>query len=299
MSEHIEVGGRRIEIGNPDKELFPREGITKIDFARYHHQVGDVMALHTRNRAMTMHRFPDGIESDGFYQKEAPEYFPDWIRTKRLDKEGGSVTHVVCDDAATLVYLADQACITPHVTLSTVDRINRPDRIVFDLDPPEDVDDPTPVKEAARSVRDLLDELDLPAFLMTTGSSGYHVVVPLDATKGFEAVRGIARRMADTLADRHPDSLTVSQRKDKREGRVFVDYLRNAYAQTTVAPYAVRALPGAPVATPIDWHELGSTDPRHYTMTSVLRRLAQKDDPWSDIGRLAIDASTIDKRLEG
>ena len=297
MSEHIEVGERSIEIGKPDKELFPRQGITKIDFARYHHQVGDVMALHTRNRAMTMHRFPDGIESDGFYQKEAPEYFPDWIHTKRLDKEGGSVNHVVCDDAATLVYLADQACITPHVTLSTVDRIECPDRIVFDLDPPKEVDDPTPVKQAARSVRDLLDELDVPAFLMTTGSSGYHVVVPLDATKGFEAVRRIARRMADTLADRHPNSLTVSQRKDKREGRVFVDYLRNAYAQTTVAPYAVRALPGAPVATPIDWHELGSTDPRHYTMTSVLRRLAQKNDPWSYLGRSAIDASVIDQRL--
>lgn len=299
MTESIEVGGRTIEIGNPDKELFPGEGITKLDFARYLHRVADVMIPHTRNRAMTMHRFPDGIESDGFYQKEMPDHFPDWIRTARLEKEGGSVNQIVCDDAATLVYLADQACITPHVALSTVDRIDRPDRIVFDLDPPEDARDPAPVKEAARSVRELLDELDLPAFLMTTGSSGYHVVVPLDATMAFDAVRGIAHRMADVLAERHPDALTAAQRKDKRGGRVFVDYLRNGYAQTTVAPYAVRALPGAPVATPIEWEELGSTDPRHYTMTRVLRRLAQKNDPWQDVGRAAIDASTIDERLVG
>ena len=299
MSNTIDVGGRSIEIGNPDKELFPRDGITKLDFARYVHQVAEVMIPHTRNRAMTMHRYPDGIESDGFYQKEAPDHFPDWIRIERLEKEGGSVNHVVCDDAATLVYLADQACITPHVTLSTIDRIHHPDRVVFDLDPPEGVDDPEPVKEAARSVRDLLDELGLHAFLMTTGSSGYHVVVPLDASRDFDTVRGIAHRMADELAERYPDALTAAQRKDKRKGRVFVDYLRNGYAQTTVAPYSVRALPGAPVATPIDWDELGSTDPRHYTMTSVLRRLAQKDDPWSGIGRAAVDASTIDERLGG
>lgn len=299
MSERIEVGGRKIEIGNPGKELFPAEGITKFDFAQYLHQVAEVMIPHTRNRAMTMHRFPDGIESDGFYQKEAPDYFPDWIRIERLAKEGGSVNHVVCDDAATLVYLADQACITAHVSLSTIDRIDHPDRIVLDLDPPESARDPGPVKEAARSVRNFLEDLDLPAFLMTTGSSGYHVVVPLDASMPFDVIRGIARRMAETLAERHPAALTSAQRKDQREGRVFVDYLRNAYAQTTVAPYAIRALPGAPVATPIDWEELGSADPRHYTMTSVLRRLAQKADPWSDMGRSAIDASTLDERFEG
>lgn len=297
MSELIDVGARSIEIGSPDKMLFPDEGISKLDLARYHLQVGDVMVPHMRNRAMTMHRFPDGIEQDGFYQKEAPAYFPDWIRTEQVGKEGGSLREVVCDDLATLVYLADQACITPHVTLSTVDRIDRPDRMVFDLDPPDGTDDPGPVREAARDVHELLDELELPAFLMTTGSSGYHVVVPLDGTTAFDPVRDLAHRIGSRLAERHPDRLTVSQRKDRREGRVFVDYLRNGYAQTTVTPYAVRALPGAPVATPIEWRELGSTDPRHYTTSSVVRRLAQKADPWSNIGDAAVDAGALTERL--
>lgn len=297
MTETVEAGGRTIEIGNADKELFPDDGITKLDLATYHRDVADVMIPHTENRAMTMHRFPDGIDGTDFYQKDAPDHFPDWIRTEPVEKEGGTVRHVVCDDAATLVYLADQACITPHVTLSTVDRIHHPDRMVFDLDPPEG--DPSVVQQAARRVRDYLDELDLPAFVMTTGSAGYHVLVPLDGSREFERVRDIAHRLADALADRHPDELTAAQRKDARHGRVFVDYLRNSYAQTTVAPYGVRALPGAPVATPIDWDELGSTPPRRYAMDNVLRRLAQKDDPWAGIGRHAVDAATIEDRLGG
>ena len=296
MSETIEVGGRTIEIGKPDKDLFGGDGITKLDLARYHRDVADVMIPHARDRAMTMHRFPDGIDGSDFYQKDAPDHFPDWIRTARLEKEDGTVDHVVCDDAATLVYLADQACITPHVTLSTVDHIHLPDRMVFDLDPPEG--DASVVQQAARRVRDFLADLELPAFLMTTGSAGYHVVVPLDESREFERVRDVAHRLSDALADRHPDELTSAQRKDRREGRVFIDYLRNSYAQTTVVPYAVRAISGAPVATPIEWDELGSTPPRHYTTSNVLRRLAQKEDPWSGIGRHGVDAATIDERLE-
>jgi bifunctional non-homologous end joining protein LigD len=279
----IDAGDRTIEIGNPDKVLFPDDGITKADVARYYERIAGVMVPHVRHRPLTMHRFPDGIGADGFYQKQVPGSFPDWIVRETVSKEDGEVTQVVCDDAATLVFLADQGCITPHVWLSTTDHLEAPDRLVFDLDPPED-GTVAAARFAARRIRDLLDDLGLEGRLMTTGSSGYHVVVPIDGTTGFDDVRAVARRCARVLAGRPPDRLTTETRIDRREGRVFLDYLRNGFAQTTVAPYALRAKPGAPAAVPIDWDELSSTDPQRYTIENLFRRLGQKDDPWAADG---------------
>lgn len=282
MTERIHASGRAVEIGNPDKVLFDGDGITKLDLARYYAKVADVMTPHVRGRPVTMERYPDGIGASGFFQKEAPRHLPKWVHTATVPKDDGEITHVLAEDAATLVFLADQACITPHVWLGTADRLDAPDRLVFDLDPPAETESTGPVREAARSVRELLDELGLRSRIMTTGSSGFHVVVPLDATESHDEVRNFARRCAQLLSERHPERLTVEQRIRDRGDRVFVDYLRNAYAQTTVAPYAVRALPGAPVATPIDWDELGSTEPKTYTIANVVRRLGQKRDPWAD-----------------
>lgn len=281
MTVSMRVDDRTIEIGNPDKVLFPDIGLTKRELADYYRRVAPTMISHVRGRPMTMRRYPDGIRGDGFYQRDVPAHFPDWIRTVAVPKDEGEVTHVVCDDAATIVYLADQACITPHVFLGTVDDLEHPDRMVFDLDPPDDSDDAAQVRFAARVIADLLGEVGLRSRIMTTGSSGFHVVVPLARAATFDEVRDFAHRCAETATERHPEELTVEQRKDERGGRVFVDYLRNGHAQTTVAPYAVRARSRAPVAIPIDWNELGSTGPRSYTVANVFRRLGQKDDPWS------------------
>jgi DNA ligase D-like protein (predicted polymerase) len=173
-----------------------------------------------------------------------PEYFPEWIKTVTVRKARGSVTHVVVDRAATLVYLADQACITPHVWLSRVDRPHHPDRLIFDLDPSGRTFDP--VVAAARALREVLEAIDLVPYLMTTGSRGLHVVVPLDRSADFDTARALAGHVAASVADQAPDRFTVEQRKEKRRGRVYLDTMRNACAQTAVAPYAVRALPGAP-----------------------------------------------------
>ena len=298
MTATVEAGRRTIEIGNPDKEMFPDEGISKQDLAEYYAHVADLMVPHMEGRALTMHRFPDGIDGDGFYQQRAPDHFPDWIRTAELATEDETTSRVVCDDAATLVYLADQACITPHVWLSRVEDEARPDRMVFDLDPPEG-QGAGPVRDAARRVGDVLDDLGLEARLMTTGSKGYHVVVPIVPESGFDEVRAVARAIAEVVAGRWPEDFTVEQRKAARQGRVFVDYLRNSRGQTTVAPYAVRARPGAPIATPIDWDELGEVEPGSYSMGNLFRRLGQRQDPWSGDG---IGAQTLDgvaDRLEG
>jgi bifunctional non-homologous end joining protein LigD len=244
------------------------------------------MLPHLRGRPLMLHRFPDGIDTAGFYQKDIPDYFPDWIHRVELAKEGGTVTHVVCDDEATLAYLAAQACITPHVWLSRADRPNHPDRLVFDLDPSGA--DFTAVRTTARDVRGVLEAAGLATFVQTTGSKGLHVVAPLQRNADFDEVRAFAREVAERVAAADPDRRTTAIRKARRRGRVFIDIGRNAYAQTAVAPYAVRALPGAPVATPLEWRELGNSrlTPRHYTIANLRRRLGGRRDPWAEIGRL-------------
>ena len=283
----IDVDGREIAIGHADKALFPDDGITKLDLAGYYARIATVAIPHYRDRALSMHRFPDGIGEDGFFQKQIGDHFPEWIERITLPKADGEVTYVVADRAATLVYLADQACITPHLALSRNDRPHHPDRMIFDLDPSDD--DFGKVRQAARAVKGLLDELDLASFVQTTGSRGLHVVVPLDRGEDFDAVREFAHRCCRRLAGEQPDLLTVEQRKSKRGDRVFLDDLRNAYGQTSVGPYGVRARPGAPVATPLHWEEVWreSLHPRKYHLGNLFRRLGQVQDPWADIARHA------------
>lgn len=295
--ETLRFGPYSVEVSSLDKVLFPDAEVTKGDLVDHYRGVAGRMLPFLRDRPVSMQRFPDGIESDGFYQKEAPDYFPDWIRRVTVKKEGGTVDHVVCDNEATLVYLANQACITPHVWLSRADEIHRPDRLIFDLDPPEDGFEL--VRFAARELRELLDALGLVPYVMATGGRGLHVVVPLDRSSDFDATRAFARDVAELLAARHDDRLTTETRKDKRRGRLFLDYLRNAYAQTGVPPYAVRPRPGAPVAVPLDWDELSDSSLRGdaYHIRNVLARLARKDDPWEGMARRARSLSAPRRKL--
>lgn len=294
----IEIDRHEIALSKLDKVLFPEAGLTKGDLVDYYRRIADVALPHLRGRPLSLQRFPDGIGNHGFFQKDRPDYFPAWIDGKALPKEDGSVTYVVADNAATLVYLANQACITPHVGLSRVDRIDAPDRLIFDLDPSGD--DFALVQDAARKVRGMLDELDLVSFVQTTGSRGLHVVVPLDRSTDFDEVRSFARVLAQHLAGQHPDKLTVEQRKQARGSRVFLDYLRNAYGQTAVAPYGVRAIEGAPIATPLTWQEALAPDmsPRKYTISNIFRRLGQTGDPWAHIDREATSLAPAHKRLQ-
>ncbi|MEU7136035.1 non-homologous end-joining DNA ligase [Streptomyces sp. NPDC046261] len=289
----IRAGRHTVEISRPDKVLFPAGGtrgrtgggtdetaLTKADLAEYYRTAARRMLPHLRGRPLMLERCPDGVEGECFLQKDVPDYFPDWVHRAELAKEGGTVTHVLCDDTATLVYLAGQACVTPHRWLARADRPDCPDRLVIDLDPPGH--DFAPVREAALLLRDLLDELRLPSMVMTTGSRGLHVLVPLDRRTPFDDVRAFARDLADLLAARHPDRLTTEPRKAARRGRLYLDTQRNAYAQTAVAPYAVRARPGAPVATPLSWDEVDEPEltSDRWTLTTIGSRLDH--DPWQD-----------------
>jgi bifunctional non-homologous end joining protein LigD len=295
-------GRYSFELSSTDKVLFPDSGITKGALIDYYRSIADVQLPHLRDRPLTLQRFPDGISAEGFFQQDCPGHFPDWIKTRDTpragDGSGDAVRHVICNNTATLVYLANQAAITLHTWLARAPCITRPDRLIFDLDPPGD--DFSAVRQAAWHVVELMQELGMHPHAMTTGSRGLHVVAPLRATADFEEVRQLSKDMAAWLAERHADQLTVEQRKNQRRGRIYLDVMRNVYGQTAVAPYSVRALPGAPVATPLALDELGDSKlhPQSWHVQNVLRRLGQTDDPWADIRRHAVRSQRARKALD-
>jgi len=289
-----------VETSKEEKVLFPEAGVTKGQLVDYYESVWPRLALHLRARPLVLERFPDGVAAEGFYQKQVPDYFPDWIDRVRVGTRGGSQDLVVCDRKATLAYLANQAVVTLHPWLSRRDRLDCPDQLVLDLDPPEGGDFEA-VRDAAFRARELLDALGLPSFPKTTGSKGLHLVVPLDRGARFDRVRAFARAAVELLARRHPDALTTEQRKAKRRGRLYLDVGRNAWGQTAVAPYAVRALPEAPVAAPLRWEELRSRriHARSWNVRNLPRRLAAASgDPWSGWRRRARSLDAARRALD-
>jgi bifunctional non-homologous end joining protein LigD len=281
-----------VEITRPDKVLFPRDGITKGDLVSYYVRVAPLMLPHLRDRPISMKRYPDGIDRFSFLQKDVHDSFPAWVRTEVVDKAGGTLRQVIVDDVDTLVYIANQACIELHVWLSRIAKRHYPDRMVIDFDPPQ-VGNPD-VRRAAREAAAMLADLGLVPFVMASGSRGYHLHVPLVPRQDFDEVRAFARAFSRWIQSRDPERLTVEHRKNKRGGRIFIDVLRNGYAQTAVAPYSVRARDGAPVATPLGLSELSRSDmhPQRYTIRNLFRRVARRGDPWL---AMAVSARTLTK----
>ncbi len=294
-------GRRAVETAHEDKTFFPDARITKGDLIEYYERVADRLLPYLKDRPLVVQRFPDGIRHEGFYQKQVGGYFPKWITTVRVQvgSRAGWQDLVVCDRKATLIYLVNQGAVTLHPWLSRRDRLDHPDVLVVDLDPPRG--DFGAVRTAAFLVRGLLHDLELPAYAKLTGSSGVHVVVPLDRRADFDTVRRFARDAMALLAARHPHELTTEQRKHKRRGRLYLDTGRNAYGQTAVAPWTVRPLPQAPLAVPLAWSDLARADlgPRDYTVRNVWRRVAQREDPWAELRRHARSIAHARERLEG
>ena len=275
----------RVQVTHPEKVLFPGDGITKGDLVAYYLTVAPRMLPLISGRPVTMQRFPDGIGRGGFLQKQIGRHFPDWIervtapnRRTRQATVREEVTYPVCRHADDLAYLANQGCVTPHVWLSRTPDIHHPDQMVFDLDPASE--DLGVLRLAAAALRELLDELGLASFLKSSGSRGLHVVVPLVPAAETDAVKGFSIAVAEVLAARHPDQLTAEARIANRHGRLYLDIGRNGYAQTMAAPYAVRALPGAPVSVPLDWSELDEFVPGRHTVATIAERLTAPD-PWA------------------
>jgi len=283
----LRFGSYTVETSNDDKVLFPDSGITKADVVEYYRDVAESMLPHLDDRCLTLQRFPDGLGADGFFQQNRSDHFAKFVGSRRLPKANSDETidHIIVDNAAALVYLADQATITFHGWLATTSAPRRPDRLVFDLDPSDE--DFQTVVDCACRVREALDLCGLVPFVMTTGSRGLHVVAPLSGEASFDAAREFAKAVAAAVAAKEPSRFTTEQRREARRGRLYIDVGRNAYGQTAVLPYSLRAIAGAPVAAPLDWDELGSSDlsSRKYHIGNLRRRTAQKKNPYADFFR--------------
>ncbi len=297
----VNFGGPDVELTNLDKVLFPEEGITKGEFIGYYEKIAPVMLPHIKGRLISMQRFPEGAADQKFFQKQAPQYFPEWVNRVHVNlRHERHKTYITCDNKETLVYLANLACI-PHVWLSRVSSNNYPDRLIFDLDPPEDNAGAEPVRYAALILKEVLGGIGVEPFLLATGGRGFHVVVPLDGSADFKQAFAFARQVGGALVELAPEQLTMEFAKGKRAARVFIDIFRNAFAQTAIAPYAVKASPAANVATPVLWRELsGKTPvtPSSFNIRNIFKRLSRKGDIWKDIDSKPYSIPAMARALE-
>ena len=272
-------------ITHPEKVLFPEDGVTKGELASYYETIAPIMLPHIRGRPVTMERYPAGIGAKGFFQKDVSRGFPEWLSRVEVPKKDGTVHHPLVRDKRSLLWLANQNCITPHVWTSRAPNLYHPDLCVFDLDPSEDA--PDVLRAAALGLRSLLDELGLPSWVKTSGSKGFHIVVPLDSKAGFDEVSRFAQAVGTLLVERDPKNLTQEFSKADRGGRIFIDTGRNGYRATFAAVYAVRPKPCAPVSAPCAWEELerGEAGPRTFTLRTMPSRIAEVGDLWSGMRR--------------
>jgi bifunctional non-homologous end joining protein LigD len=284
-------------ITHPEKVLFPADGITKGELAAYYEAIAPLMLPHIAGRPVTMERYPSGIGEPGFMQKDVSRGFPEWLERVEVPKKNGVVHHPLIDDTRSLLWLANQNCITPHVWTSRVPNLYQPDLCVFDLDPSGD--EPERLRAGALAVRDLLEELGLPSWVKTTGSKGFHIVVPLDGKAGFDEVSDFAYGAGRVLVQRHPDKFTQEFSKADRGGRILIDTGRNGYSATFAAVYGVRPKAGAPVSAPCTWQEVESAaaGPQSFTLRTMATRIGEAGDLWSDLGRRGRSLGTAVARL--
>jgi bifunctional non-homologous end joining protein LigD len=274
-----------VKITHPDKVLFGDDGYTKQDMVDYYASVASVMLTHMKSHPLAMLRFNQGIDGERFFQKQAPDYFPEFIERVDVPKKKGTTRYAVVNNAEALLYIANHNTIEFHVLPVRAEDLAHPDRLVFDLDP--SVEDFDAVRDAALALHDLLADIGLSSFVMTSGSRGLHIWVPLDRKSTTGEVVSFASAVAQVLVSKHPDDLTTEFMKADRGSRIYVDIARNAPAQHAVTPYSLRAKPHAPVATPIDWSDVRdpALTPTRHTMRDVPARIAKDRDPWDGMRR--------------
>jgi bifunctional non-homologous end joining protein LigD len=273
-------------ITHPDKVLFPDDGITKGELAAYYEAIAPLMLPHMRARPVTMERYPAGIGEKGFFHKSVTKGFPEWLERVETPKKNGTVFYPLIGDTRSLQWMANQNTITPHVWTSRAPQLYQPDVCVFDLDPAED--DPVVLRTVSLALRDFLLELGLRSWIKTSGSKGFHVIVPLDGVAGYDDCARFAHHAGAMMVTRDPDHLTQEFAKVDRGGRILVDTGRNGYSATFAAAYAVRAKTGAPVSAPCTWEEIerGTVGPRSFTLKSMAKRVEECGDVWVEMSEV-------------
>jgi bifunctional non-homologous end joining protein LigD len=282
MTEH------EIKLSSADRVLFPDDGITKGDLFAYYERIGPTLVPHLRDRPFTMKRYRDGIAGQAFFQKQAPKGMPAWIATRQFEthpREGGSrlVDFPLANSVEAVLWMVQMHCIDMNAWYSRVDKPDRPDYVVFDLDPPDEPDGFSLAIEAAHLVRELLDELELPGYVKTSGADGIHVLAPIERRATFDDTYAFAEAASRLLEQRHPGLVTTEWLKKKRSG-VLLDHRQNGWGKTIASVYSVRPKPGAPVSTPLHWEELTpNVRPRDFTMQVALERVERHGDLFAPV----------------
>ena len=282
----LQVGRRRVRVSSADRVLFPRDGVTKGDLAEYYAEIGPALVPHLRDRPFTLKRYPHGIDQQPYFAKQAPKGKPGWVPTRQFrtwPREGGSrlVDFALVNSPEAVLFMVQNNCIDMNAWYSRVDKPDRPDFVLFDLDPPDDGFELA--IEVAHLIRELLDEVGLPGYVKTSGADGIHVVAPITRRSTFQQTYDFAERASRLLERRHPGKVTTEWLKKKREG-VLVDHRQNGWGKTIASVYSVRPKPGAPVSTPLRWEELTpDVRPRQFTMEAALARYAEQGDLFAPV----------------
>jgi len=287
-------------ITHPEKVLFPDDGITKGELAAYYEAIAPIMLPHIARRPITMERYPAGIGKKGFWQKDVSRGFPAWLERVKVPKKDGTVHHPLVTDTRSLLWVTNQNTITQHVWVSRAPTLYYPDVCVFDLDPSTE-DEPDVLRAVALALRDLLDEIGLRSWVKTSGSKGFHILVPLDGKSRTGDVARFANAVGTRLVKRDPTRLTQEFSKADRGGRIYVDTGRNGYSATFAAAYTVRARSGAPVSAPCTWTELerGDVGPRTFTLRTMAARVAQVGDLWEKMYKSEVGSLKSEAKLNG
>src|SRR5205823_6540784 len=291
-----QVGKRKIELSNLPKVLFPDDHIVKAQLIEYYLKIAPTILAHVKGRPLSLVRYPDGIGGESFFQKNRPDWAPDWLEYVTLGEE--KKDYILATEEASLVWLANLACIELHQMHSRSPHFDKPDYIAYDFDPPENFAFPQ-VAELALEFKEHLESFGYHPFLKTTGRKGLHIVTPIEPKWDFSQAFEAAKALTQPFVESHPSSLTLQIKKDYRKGKVLLDIYRNRQSQTIVAAYSARGLPGAPVSTPLRWEELpGIESPKVFHLRNVPRRVIENGDPWEAMAAYATAIHTERKQTK-
>ena len=299
MDKEIKIGGKKLKLTNLNKIYFPDEGYTKGDLIEYYTKVSEYILPYLKGRPESLNRHPNGINGDSFYQKDVKDQPPEWVHVEKIYSEHNEkdINYLVCNNEATLIYLANLGCIEINPWFSRVENLNNPDYLVIDLDP-EDISFDK-VVDAALAVKEVLDAAGAKSYCKTSGATGLHIYVPLGAKYNYDVARDFAHLVAQFAHHKTRAFTSLERSPSKRQKKVYLDFLQNRPGQTLAAPYSVRPRPGAPVATPLKWSEVKiGLDPKHYHIKNILMRLSKTGDIFKDVLGKGVDIGKCIRKLE-
>src|SRR5438552_8842450 len=291
-SSIVTVGKRKIELSNLKKVLFPSGEIVKAELIEYYLKIAPTVLRHIKGRPLTLVRWPDGIDHQTFFQKNRPEWAPAWLEHVVLGDKEDKVDYVLATEEASLVWLANLACIELHQMHCRSPHFDKPDYIVWDLDPPEKYPF-TRIVELAFDLKEHIEKFGYHTFVKTTGGKGVHIVAPIEPKWSFDVAKEAATLVAKAYIEKHRETTTLLIKKDQRKGKVLIDIYRNSTYQTIVSPYSVRGREHAPVSMPLTWERLESVDdPAEFNLRNAADLLLEEGDPWETIGSYAVKLHT-------